>query len=136
MSEIIDVGIERDAKSGRFLSGCKPGPGRSLGSRNRLAENFLASFAADFDLHGASVIDRVRAEQPAIYLKIAADLLPRDLRVELANEAEPTDGEMLNTIIEAFYDDTTLDAATIANATLRLMPLTAALAHLDRRREA
>jgi hypothetical protein len=32
--------IERDTK-GRFLRGTRPGPGRSLGSRNKLTESFV-----------------------------------------------------------------------------------------------
>jgi hypothetical protein len=59
MSEITDSG--RDAQSGRFLSGCKPGPGRAKGSRNRLAENFLAAFADDFEKHGAAFGRRLSA---------------------------------------------------------------------------
>jgi hypothetical protein len=73
----------RDSKSGRFLSGCKPGPGRAKGSRNRLASDFLAAFADDFEKHGAAVIAKVRDEKPDVYLRVAADLLPRDLNVNL-----------------------------------------------------
>ena len=85
MSEII----ERDTK-GRFVTGVKAGPGRPRGSRNRHTENFLTSFAADFELHGPAVIAQVREEQPAVYLKIAADLLPRhaELSVDVDIHAE------------------------------------------------
>jgi hypothetical protein len=78
----IDTTIiaERDGK-GRFLTGGKPGPGRKKGSRNRHTENFLAAFADDFEKHGASVIEQVRVEKPDAYLRIAADLLPRNLDV-------------------------------------------------------
>jgi hypothetical protein len=76
MSEIA----ERDGK-GRFLTGGKPGPGRPRGSRNRHTENFLSAFADDFERHGAEVIERVRVERPDVYLRVAADLLPRNLDV-------------------------------------------------------
>jgi hypothetical protein len=52
--------------------------GRPRSSRSRHSENFLAAFANDFELHGAAVIEKVRTESPAIYLKIAADLLPKE----------------------------------------------------------
>lgn len=79
MSEIIE---QRDVK-GRFLIGGKAGPGRPRGARNKLAEHFIASFAADFEQHGPRVIAQVRAENPAIWLKIAGDLLPREAAAQL-----------------------------------------------------
>jgi hypothetical protein len=83
LSHMSDTTIiaERDGK-GRFLTGGKPGPGRKKGSRNRHTENFLAAFADDFEKHGASVIEQVRVEKPDVYLRIACDLLPRNLEIE------------------------------------------------------
>lgn len=74
--------IERDGK-GRFLTGTKPGPGRAKGSRNRHTENFLAAFADDFQQHGAKVIEQVRVDKPDVYLRIAADLLPRQAQLDV-----------------------------------------------------
>jgi hypothetical protein len=73
----------RDVKSGRFQSGNIGGPGRKPGSRNRLGEEFLAKFAADVEMHGTGVIERVRVERPEIYLKIWADLLPRKAELDV-----------------------------------------------------
>jgi hypothetical protein len=73
----------RDARSGRFISGGKPGPGRPKGSRNRHTENFLREFADDFELHGRAVIAKVRSEKPEVYLRIAADLLPREATLDV-----------------------------------------------------
>jgi hypothetical protein len=74
--------IERDRK-GRFLTGVKAGPGRPVGSRNRHAANLLTAFADDFERHGPAIIAQVRAEQPAVYLKLACDLLPRDVQLDV-----------------------------------------------------
>lgn len=60
--------------------------GRPRSARSRHTENFLQTFADDFELHGTAVIEKVRTEQPAVYLKIASDLLPRRLDVDLAVE--------------------------------------------------
>jgi len=96
MSEITDSG--RDEKSGRFQSGNIGGPGRKPGSRNKLGEEFLAKFAADVAEHGASVIERVRAEKPEVYLRVWADLLPRktelDVNIDIVRET--------GTVLEAF----------------------------------
>jgi hypothetical protein len=74
--------IERDKVTGRFLAG-NGGGGRKPGSRNRHSENFLAAFADDFEQHGADVIRKVRAEKPDVYLRIAADLLPREAQLDI-----------------------------------------------------
>jgi hypothetical protein len=81
MSEIT-ISDERD-KHGRFLSGHKRG-GRPKGARDRHSRNFLNCFADDFEKFGPAVIERVRLEQPAAYLKIAADLLPREATLDVS----------------------------------------------------
>src|SRR4051794_25809140 len=68
---------------GRFQTGNSGGPGRTPGSRNRHSENFLHAFAVDFEQHGAAVIAKVREEKPEVYLRIAADLLPREATLDV-----------------------------------------------------
>src|SRR5437899_2901724 len=81
--------IERDGKSGRFLSGCKPGPGRKPGSRNKLAENFISDLKDAWERHGVDALDRVARDEPAVLLKVVASLLPKDinLNVDVAVDA-------------------------------------------------
>ena len=85
MSEMTT--IERDTK-GRFLTGGRPGPGRAKGSRNKLATDFLDAFADDFEKHGAAVIAQVRVEKPDVWLKIAADLLPKQAQLDVTGSIE------------------------------------------------
>jgi hypothetical protein len=73
---------DRDEASGRFLPGNKRG-GRPKGARDRHSRNFLNAFADDFEQHGLQVIRQVREEQPAQYLKIAADLLPKEATLDV-----------------------------------------------------
>jgi hypothetical protein len=65
--------------------------GRRVGSRVRHSENFLATFAADFEAHGAQVIAKVREEDPSTYLKVASSLLPKesvlDVNVDVLHRA-------------------------------------------------
>ncbi len=82
MSEITTQ-ADRDGKTGRFLPGNSGLGGRPKGSRNRHSEFFLASFAADFEQHGPAVIALVREQQPATYLRIAADLLPKEATLDI-----------------------------------------------------
>jgi hypothetical protein len=67
----------------RNLIPFKPGqsgnpPGRPKGSRNKLEEDFLSALAADFEQHGEAVIQKVRETKPEVYLRVIADLLPKD----------------------------------------------------------
>lgn len=67
----------RDAQ-GRFITG-NIGGGRRRGSRNRLTETFIAAVESDFAEHGPDALAKLRADDPAAYLRIIASLVPRDL---------------------------------------------------------
>ncbi|WP_158703134.1 hypothetical protein [Allosphingosinicella vermicomposti] len=69
--------VGRDAR-GRFISG-NIGGGRRKGSRNRLTETFIAAIECDFAEHGPDALAKLRADDPAAYLRIVASLVPRDL---------------------------------------------------------
>ena len=67
----------------RFKPGQSGNPaGRPKGSRNRVSEKLLETLATDFDAHGKEVIEKVRAERPADYLKIVASLVPKQMEIE------------------------------------------------------
>ena len=88
----------------RFQSGKSGNPaGRPRGARNKHSENFINAFAQDFEQHGAEVIEKVRAERPQDYLKIAASLLPKQMELE-ANRTRPapelTDAELNDLILD------------------------------------
>src|SRR5262249_61997695 len=51
------------------------------GSRNKLAEAFLADVYADWLEHGILALVRVREKQPAAYLRVVASLLPQHVEV-------------------------------------------------------
>ena len=74
---------------GRFLTGNIGGPGRPKGTRNKLGEDFIAAVYADWTEHGATVLARVREQDPSTYLKITANLIPN--RLELTSDTEGAD---------------------------------------------
>lgn len=76
--------------------------GRPKGGRNKLSEAFIRALCSDFEDHGAEVIERVRIESPADYLKVIAKLVPREFSV--------TDGG---------FDDLTSPELTLAISVLR-----------------
>jgi hypothetical protein len=94
----------------------KPGnPGRPKGSRNKLGEHFIQALAEDFERHGAAVIERVRQEQPAVYIKVVAGLLPKDLNLNV-NNLDSLSDEQLLTRLRALTKQAAPLLATLADA--------------------
>jgi hypothetical protein len=60
-----------------------------------LGEAFIAALAEDFEKHGAAVIERVRQERPADYIKVVASLLPKDLNLNVTKLDDLTDEQLL-----------------------------------------
>jgi hypothetical protein len=53
------------------------------------------SLAEDFEKHGAAVIEKVRTDRPADYLKIVSALLPKDVNLNVRPFDELTDDQLL-----------------------------------------
>ena len=87
-----------------FTAGTSGNPdGRPKGARNKLTEAFLDTVAKDFAENGAAAIERVRLEDPVMYLKLVRSLVPRELiaRHEQAPDidyAELTDEDIVELI--------------------------------------
>ncbi len=73
------------SKDTQFKVGNPGGPGRPLGSKNRLSEYFLYELADHFEEHGKSAIERVCKDSPAEYLRIIASLTPKNLALEISD---------------------------------------------------
>jgi hypothetical protein len=123
MSEITQ-NADRDELSGRFLQGHKRG-GRPKGARDRHSRNFLNAFADDFEQHGAAVIAQVREEQPAVWLRIAADLLPKqaELNVDVSVMADVTN------VLQAFRVASDLLGVDPASGLKRLRKIAPMIEH-------
>ena len=80
-------------KQQRNLKPFKPGQsgnpkGRPKGARNRLGTQFLEALEADFNKHGAQAIALVREKKPEVYMRVVADLLPKEANINVeAGEA-------------------------------------------------
>jgi Arm DNA-binding domain len=87
-------------RSGEVLYSLRHGVGgRPKGSRNKLGEEFVATLQADFMAHGAGVVERVRLEEPAAYLKIIASIIPKELVVN-SNPLEQFSDEELAALMD------------------------------------
>ena len=62
--------------------------GRPKGARNRLGTQFLEALEADFNQFGPQAIALVREKKPEVYIKVVADLLPKEANINVeAGEA-------------------------------------------------
>lgn len=55
--------------------------GRPKGSRNKFGEEFVTDFLESWMREGKAVIERVIKEQPGLYLRIAASILPKEFNI-------------------------------------------------------
>jgi hypothetical protein len=78
----------RNAK-GRYVTGTHGKPGRPIGSRSKFSEAMVADFLADWHEHGTDVLARVQMQEPATYLRVAAVLIPKEMKVEVDHRAGP-----------------------------------------------
>ena len=60
----------------------KGNPGRPKGSKNKINKAYLDAITEDFYKHGKQVIETVREKQPDVYLKLVAQLVPKDVVLE------------------------------------------------------
>jgi hypothetical protein len=67
--------------------------GKPVGARNRLQGSFLNALADDFDKHGRGAIDYCRRNDPTGYVKICANLMPKQFE-QLSPLEELSDGEL------------------------------------------
>jgi hypothetical protein len=95
MSLVEAESVKRNEK-GQVLPGSKlPGAGRPKGSRVKLAELFVADLYDAWTQHGTSVIDLAIREQPVQFLKVIAQILPRDVNVTVRQLDELSDEQLL-----------------------------------------
>ena len=53
--------------------------GRPKGSRSKLGQDFLDGMYEAFQTHGATAIEAVATKEPATFIKVIKDLLPREI---------------------------------------------------------
>jgi len=70
------------------------------GSRNRLSEEVICALLRDFRKHGEKAVAKVRRDQPGVYLKVLALLIPREHRVQHSNPIKDLTDEQLEAAIE------------------------------------
>jgi hypothetical protein len=87
----------------RFKPGQSGNPaGRPRGSRSKLLERVVDDFHFDWVANGVEVIATLRRTRPADYVRAVIAILPKDIRIEHANDM--TDDELLQRILQLAGD--------------------------------
>jgi hypothetical protein len=73
--------------------------GRAKGSRNKITQAYIDAIAAEFEAHGVSALERVRKKMPHVFLRLVAELLPKQVQVE-HGFADMTDEQLRQRIAE------------------------------------
>ena len=74
--------------------------GRPRGSRNALSEEVICALLRDFRKHGEKAVAKVRRDNPGVWLKVIAMLIPREHRVQHSNPIKDLTDEELEIMIE------------------------------------
>jgi hypothetical protein len=69
--------------------------GRPKGSRNKLAEDFVADLHASWQRLGERAIERCAAEKPDVYLRVIAGLLPKNVNITTRSLDDLTDDQLM-----------------------------------------
>src|SRR5215467_3076171 len=78
--------------------------GRPRGSRNALSEEVICALLRDFRKHGEKAVARVRRDQPGVYLKVLALLIPRQDKLEHTNTIKTMTDEELESAIAFLHE--------------------------------
>jgi hypothetical protein len=104
-SKRVTAGTEKKLRNLKFF---KPGQsgnpkGRPKGARNRLGTQFLEALEVDFNQHGPQAIALVREKKPEVYMRVVADLLPKEANINV--EAGEAFVELWRRISEGLGDE-------------------------------
>jgi hypothetical protein len=111
MAEALKNNREKPLNPGwANLKPSKPGEvrnphGRPLGSRNKLAEAFVADMYQAWEVDGSKAIQEMIKRKPWEFVKIAAGLMPQKLEITNKFQSLP-DAELAATLTRALKDIT------------------------------
>jgi hypothetical protein len=74
--------------------------GRPKSSKHRLSEGFLRDMADAWEAEGANAIAKVVKDKPEVFLKVAADLLPKEATLTVNHFDTMTDEQIIRRLTQ------------------------------------
>jgi hypothetical protein len=71
----------------KFEKGHAGGPGRPKGARNKLQEAFWKDFAATWEAHGQSALEKVAQDDPSTFVRVAASVMPKEIEATVEHRS-------------------------------------------------
>ena len=88
-----------------FQQGVSGNPhGNRHRTRHLLNQEFMQALLLHFRSHGKKAIEKVARNQPAVYVKILALLVPREMQIEHTNRIKQMTDEEIEQAIEAIEE--------------------------------
>ena len=81
-AKVADEPFNNAVKTTKFQPGNTFGKGRPKGSRNKLAEDFLADMLAVWQEKGKAAVEATAKDHPEKFVSIVAGLLPKQLEIK------------------------------------------------------
>jgi hypothetical protein len=78
-----EITIQRNTR-GQFLTGHKQvSPGRPVGSRNRLTEDFLRDLSEAWKKHGPEALAQCAQNSPDVFVRVVSSLMPKQAEINV-----------------------------------------------------
>jgi len=76
--------------NGRWMKGTpSPSPGRPQGARSQFSNEMIADMRASWAKNGPEAMQKTFEEQPAMYFRIMASIIPKDVAVTVEDQRTP-----------------------------------------------
>jgi hypothetical protein len=91
MSDTTITEAERDTRTGRFLPGNSGFGGPPKGARSKFSEAFIQDLHAVWEEKGLQALEKCAREEPGVFIRVCASLMPKDVRLDVGVTVNPVD---------------------------------------------
>ena len=96
----------RDAKTGQFVKGFSGGPGRKVGSRNKLGEAFVEDLKTVWEEDGIDALRRCARDDATGFCRIIAGLMPKSVDLSMSVTLDAVSfAERFRTALELLHSE-------------------------------
>jgi hypothetical protein len=112
-----EAASQKDAKTGRFLTGNSGFGGRPKGARSKLSTEFFDDLYETWQQHGAVALKKMAIDDPKDFVRATAQLMPKEFEIKRPVE-ELGDAELadLIAVVQQLAEQLGLEGADASTA--------------------